>query len=176
MTRVAAGVKGSRHLLRNQLVAQSSELLIGDRPRFFETIKLLDFVGSAEADRTPQLFTCLLRLLAASLRHAPRLSDHVREYRKIGEHDQRYHPDRLAPAGYVVTPEQVAYDDDEEPEPQDEHEYGEGVGQEIAESEAFRDEEHGELSFVSLRDGLMAGVAGRLGISRCLRHASDLCG
>src|SRR5262249_61234271 len=41
-----------------------------------------------------------------------------------------------------MTPEQVAYDDDEQPEPEDEHEDGEGVGQEIAESEAFREEEH----------------------------------
>jgi hypothetical protein len=88
-----------------------------------------------------------LRLLAVSLRHPPRLSDHVREYCKIGQHDQGYHPDRLAPAGYVVTPEQVAYHGDEEPEPQDEHEHGEGVGQEIAESEAFRKEEHRDLSF-----------------------------
>jgi len=31
-------------------------------PRFFETIKLLNFVGNTEADHTPQLFTRLLRL------------------------------------------------------------------------------------------------------------------
>src|SRR6516162_5576030 len=103
--------------LRNQLGAQPSELLIGDRARFFEAIKLLDFVGNTEADHTPQLLTRLLRMLAISLRHPPRLSDHVRKYCKIGEHDQGYHPHRLAPAGYVVTPEQVAYHDNEEPEP-----------------------------------------------------------
>jgi hypothetical protein len=36
-----------------------------------------------------------------------------------------------------MTPEQVANDDNEQPKPEDEHEYREGVGQEIAESEAF---------------------------------------
>src|SRR5262245_22323089 len=96
----------SRGSLRNQLGAQSSELLIGDRPRFLEPIKLLDFIGNAEADHAPQLFTRVLRLLAASLRHPPRLRDHVREYCDIGEHDQGYHPQRLSPAGYVVTAEQ----------------------------------------------------------------------
>src|SRR5262249_30275935 len=105
------------HRLRNQLGAESSELLIGDRPRLFETIKLLNFVGNAEADQTPHLLTRLLRLQAASLRHPPRLSDHVREYCEIGEHDQGYHPQRLAPPGYVVTPEQVSDHDDEEVEP-----------------------------------------------------------
>src|SRR5262249_51127991 len=159
-------------VLRNQLGAQSSELLIGERSRFLETIKLLDLVGDAEADRMPQLFTCLLRLLNVSLRHPARLSDHVREYCNIGEHDQGYDPNRLATSGYVVTPEQVAYHDDEEPEPQDEQEHREGVGQEVAEREAFREEKHRGLLLYSL-DGSIAGVACRLSISRRLRYAPD---
>src|SRR3979411_142480 len=128
--------------LRKQFGAKACELLIGDRSRFLEPIKLLDLVGSAETDDTPQFFARLLRLLAASFRHAPCLSDHVREYAKVGEHDQGYHPDRLDPAGYVVTTEQVAKDRDQQPEPDDEREYREGVGQEIAESETFCCEEH----------------------------------
>src|SRR5262249_18630940 len=39
---------------------------------------------AVERTPTPQLFTCLLRLLAVSLGHTPRLSDYVREYREIG--------------------------------------------------------------------------------------------
>jgi hypothetical protein len=73
---------------------------------------------NAETNHLAQLFARLLRLLSASFRHASRLGDHVCEDRKIGKHDEGYHPDRLAPAGYVVTPKQVAYDDDEQPEPQ----------------------------------------------------------
>jgi hypothetical protein len=36
-----------------------------------------------------------------------------------------------------VTPEQVAKDRDKQPKPQDKHEYCEGIGQEIAESETL---------------------------------------
>jgi signal transduction histidine kinase len=107
-----------------------------------EPIELLDFVGNAVADHMSQLFACLLRLLDASLRHTLRLGDHVRKYREIGKDNQSYDPDRLTPAGYVVTPKQVAYNDDEQPKQQDQHEHGKRIGQEIAESEAFREEEH----------------------------------
>src|SRR5262249_11527459 len=103
--------------LRNQLGAQARELLIGDRSLFIHTIKLTHLVPPAVTDHSSKLVPRLLRLLAASFGHASRLGDHVREYRKIGEHNQGYHPDRLAPTGYVVTPEKVAYDDDEQPEP-----------------------------------------------------------
>jgi hypothetical protein len=41
-----------------------------------------------------------------------------------------------------VTPEQVAEDRNEQPEPDNEHEYREDVGQEIAKGETFRKEEH----------------------------------
>src|SRR5262245_17634880 len=101
----------------DQVGAQATELLVGDRSRLLEPVELLDLVGDAEADRLAQLLAGLLRLLAAALRHAFRLADHVREDRNIGKHDQRYHPDRLAPAVYVMTAEQVADDDDEQPEP-----------------------------------------------------------
>src|SRR5262245_1319624 len=95
-----------------------------------------------------QLFACLLRLLDASLCHTLRLGDHVCKHREIGKDNQSYHPDRLAPARYVVTPKQVAYDDDEQPKQQDQHEYGKRVSQEIAESEAFREEEHRGFSIL----------------------------
>src|SRR5262249_37286939 len=51
---------------------------------------------------------------------------------------------------------------------------GEHVGQEIAEREAFREEEHGD-SPCSL-DRPVAGIARRLSIFCCLRHAPDPCG
>jgi hypothetical protein len=73
--------------LLNEFGAKTHKLLIGDRSRFFEPIKLLDPVGSAETNHTPQLLACLRSLLAASFGHASRLGDQVREYRKIGEHD-----------------------------------------------------------------------------------------
>ena len=103
--------------LRNQLGAEPRKLLIGDRCRLLEPIKLFDFVGNAEADRTAQLFPRLLRLLTVSLRHAPRLGDQVSEYAQVGKHNQTYHPYRLDPTGYVTTPEQVAKDCDEQPKP-----------------------------------------------------------
>ena len=81
--------------LRNQFGAKACELLIGDRSLFLEPIKLLDLVSSAETDDTPQIFARLLHLLAASFRHAPSLSDQVREYAKVGEHEQCYYPESL---------------------------------------------------------------------------------
>jgi len=63
-----------------------------------------------------------------------------------------------------MTPEQIAYDYDEQPKPEDEHEHREGVGQEIAEGEAFCEEEHCD-SPCSL-DGPVAGVASGLRILR----------
>ena len=48
--------RNRRIRLCNQLGAKACELLIGDRPRFLKPIKLLDLVGSAEADDAPQLF------------------------------------------------------------------------------------------------------------------------
>jgi hypothetical protein len=91
----------------NQLGMKARELLIGDGS-FLQPVELLDLVGSAEADHASQLFARLLRLLTASFGHASRLGDHVYEYPEIGEHDKADHPDRLDPAGYVMTPQQVA--------------------------------------------------------------------
>src|SRR5262249_5254657 len=56
---------------------------------------------------------------------------------------------RLDPAGNVMTPEQVAEDDDEQPEPDDEHEYREDVGQEVAECEAFSEEHRDSPSLLA---------------------------
>ena len=42
----------------------------------------------------------------------------------------------LAKPGHVMPAEQIARHDDEQPEPQYEHEYCEGVGDEIAECES----------------------------------------
>jgi len=83
-----------------------------------------------------------LSLLGVPFGHAPCLSDQVSEYAKVGEHDQGYHPDRLDPAGYIMTTEQVAKDRDQQPEPDDEHEYRESIDQEVTERETFVDKQH----------------------------------
>src|SRR5215831_9890798 len=126
----------------------------------------VELLGSAETHRTPQLFACLRSLLAASFGHASRLSDQVCEYAEIGEHDQGDHPDRFDPAGYVMAPKQVANDYNEQPKPEDEYKYREDVGYEVAESEAFCEEEHCD-SPCSL-DRPVAGVASSLCIFCCL--------
>src|SRR6516165_8590782 len=72
-----------------------------------------------------------------------------------------------------MTPEQVANHYNEQPKPEDEHKHREDVGYEIAESEAFCEEEH-RHSPCSL-DRSVAGVAPRLRIFCRLRHAPDLC-
>jgi hypothetical protein len=43
--------------------SQACELLVADRPRFLESVELVDFNGNTEANHLAQLFTCLLRLL-----------------------------------------------------------------------------------------------------------------
>ena len=73
-----------------------------------------------------------------------------------------------------MTPEQIAYDYDEQPESEDEQKYREDVGYKIAESEAFCEEEHCD-SPCSL-DRPVAGVASGLRSFCCLRYASDPCG
>jgi hypothetical protein len=75
-----------------------------------------------------------------------------------------------------VTPEQVAYHDNEQLEPWDEHEHREGVGQEIPESEAFREEEHRDLSVYRQFRLFLLGSSGRvIGTTpRTLRQAA-LC-
>jgi hypothetical protein len=68
------------------------------------------------------------------------LENHVCKHAKVREYNQGYHPDRLDLAGNIMTPEQVAKYCNEQPEPYDEHEYREGIGQEIAEGETFVEE------------------------------------
>jgi hypothetical protein len=112
---------GSR--LLNEFGAKTVELFLRYRPRFVETIELVDFVGDTEADYTPQLVTRLLRLLATPLSHASGLSNQIREYAKIGKYDQHDYPDRLDPAGDVMTPKQIAKYRYEQPKPDNEDEY-----------------------------------------------------
>ena len=59
--------------LLNEFGAKTRKLLIGDRSRFFERLKLLDLVGHTEANDTPKLVTGLLSLLTAAFGHASRL-------------------------------------------------------------------------------------------------------
>src|SRR5215467_10930119 len=104
------------------------EFVLVDRSRLLEAIELLNLISDAVSNDTPKLIACLLRIQSISLGHASRLEDHVGEHAKVRNQDQHDHPKRFAPAGNVMTPEQVAEDGDEQPEPYDEHEYREDVG------------------------------------------------
>jgi hypothetical protein len=48
----------------------------------------------------------------------------------------------LSPAGDIMMPEQVHEYCDEQPDRHDEHEYCEGIDQEVTERETFVDEQH----------------------------------
>jgi len=70
------------------------------------------------------------------------LGDQVREHSKEWEYDQSYDPACLAPARNIMTPEQVHEYCDEQPERHDEHEYCNGIDQEVTEREAFVEPQH----------------------------------
>src|SRR5258705_13892642 len=106
----------------------------------------MDLISSTDPDDTPHLVACLLRGLRISLRHASSLGDHVDEDADVRNQDQDDHPERFAPAGNVMTPEQVAKDCNEQPEPYDEHEYREDVDQKVGKTETSV-EEHRRLLF-----------------------------
>src|SRR5215831_12052182 len=122
------------------------EFVLGDRTRSLESIKFLDLISGTESDDTPQLFARLLGILGVSLRHASSLRDHVNKHADIREQDQADHPERFAPAGDVMTAEQIAENYNEQPEPHDEHEYREDVDKKVCTSETSI-EEHRYLLF-----------------------------
>src|SRR5262249_44607774 len=128
----------------NQPGAKIPEFVLADRPGFLEPIKLLQLISDTEPDDTPKLVAGLFRILGTSLRHAPCLEDQVREHAQIWDQDQDDDPERLAPAGNVMPSEQVGKDRDEQPEPEDEHEYREDVHQEVGKAEASV-EQHSDL-------------------------------
>jgi hypothetical protein len=130
----------------NQPGAKIPEFVLADRSRPFEPIELLDLIGGAESDDTPHFVACLLRVLGVSLCHASPLRDHVNENTNVRDHDQGDHPKRFAPTRNVMTPEQVAKDGDQQPEPHDEHEYREDVDQKVGKTETSV-EEHRYLLF-----------------------------
>src|SRR5215469_15194118 len=88
------------------------------------------------------IFARLLDPLALALGHPAMLRDQIDEDAQIGEYDQRDHPNRLRPAGYVVTTEQVAEDRDQQPEPQHENKDRQDVGEKIRKSETARKQHH----------------------------------
>src|SRR5688572_3546068 len=114
--------------LLNQFGAKTCEFCLADRAGFLESFQLLDLIGDAESHDSPQFIACLLSLLAAPLRHAPSLGDHVHEQAEIRENKETYDPERFAPTGNILAPEQVTKDDNEQPEPYDEQEYRDNVG------------------------------------------------
>src|SRR5882757_1095668 len=76
-----------------------------------------------------------LGLLLVALGHAAALREDVGKDADVGQHDEQDHPKHLAEAGYIMAAEQVARNGDEQPEPQDEHKYGKGVGDKVGECE-----------------------------------------
>src|SRR5205807_180270 len=115
--------------------AQPRVFIIRDGTRTLQAFELLEFIGHAEAYHVAQILARLLGPLALPLRHSAVLRDQINEYPQIGEHDQYYHPDRLADAGYVSSAEQIAENRDQQPEPQHENEYRKDVGQKVRKSE-----------------------------------------
>src|SRR6185437_2812507 len=68
----------------------------------------------------------MLHLLFVALRHAVMLGDQVDENAEVRQHDHEDDPCGFAPAREVATPEHVAEDGDQEPEPdhpREEHEH-----------------------------------------------------
>ena len=118
--------------LLNQPAAQTRVFLVGDRSRFLEFIKFLDLIRNAEADDAPNLILCLLCLLIGALRHPLGFDDHVSEHANVGKENQAYHPQSLARSRNVMTAEKVAEDDIQQPDQNDENEYREYAGQEVA--------------------------------------------
>jgi hypothetical protein len=78
------------------------------------------------------VFACP-RLIALS--HASPLGQEVCEDANIGQDNEQDYPTYLAESGHIVATEKVAHDNDEQPEPQDKHEHGEHVRQEIGKCE-----------------------------------------
>jgi hypothetical protein len=77
-----------------------------------QPLQLLDLIDNAEADEVAHIFAGLLDPLSLPLGHPAMLRDEVDEDAQIEEYDQHDHSDRLGPAGYVVTAEQVGEDGD----------------------------------------------------------------
>src|SRR5271163_4335292 len=133
-----SGPNGYRRLtpLLDQLGSQTTVFVGRNRSCRLQLIELHDLVRCAEPDDMAQLFPGLIGLGLVSLGHAPSLREEIGEDADVGKQDERDHPEHLGEAGHVMPAEQVARYDDQQPEPQYEHEYREGVGDEIAKGES----------------------------------------
>src|SRR5277367_1258652 len=129
----ASGPNGYRRLttLLDQLGSQAAVFVGRNRSCRLQLIELHDLVRGAEPDDMAQLFPGLTSLGLVSLGHAPSLGEKIGEHADVGNQDERDHPQHLGEAGHVMPAEQVARRDDEQPEPQYEHEYREGVSDEL---------------------------------------------
>src|SRR5215472_14060539 len=128
-------VRKLRSALLHEPSAQPLIFLVGNCVRTLQPFELLELVGGAEPNHLPKLVASLLSPLLLPFSHPAVLRDQVYEYTQIREHNQHDHPDCLSPAGYVVTPEQVAKDRDQQPEPQHKDKYRKDVGQKVWEGE-----------------------------------------
>src|SRR5580704_8021991 len=122
----------------------------GDGAGILQPFEFLEFIGHAEANHVAQLVASLLDPLVLPLGHAAVLRYQVDEDSQIGEQDQHDDPNRLGPARYVVTAEQVAEDRDQQPEPQHEDKDRQDVGEKVGESETAR-EQHANPPFDTTR-------------------------
>jgi hypothetical protein len=128
--------------LLRKLCAQPCKLGVADGSRLLQPIEFFDLVGNTETNNAPEIIARLLDLLHVALSHASSLKDQIRKYAKVGKHDPGYYPERLDPAGNIVSPEQIGGNGDQQPEPHDEDKYRERVDQKISIGEPFLNEEH----------------------------------
>src|SRR6516165_7548496 len=103
--------------------AEPRVLFVCNCAGILQPFEFLDLIGHAVADHLTKIVARLLSPLALPLSHPAVLRDQINKNPEIREDDQCDHPNRLGPAGYVVTAEQVAEYRDQQPEPQHENEY-----------------------------------------------------
>src|SRR5262245_11260291 len=127
----------------DQLGPKTPKLVVCYRSRLLQLIQLGDFVRHAEAYRTAQFVARLLSLLRIPLRHSPSLRDQIGEDTQIRKNHQTDHPQRLAPTGDVVASNQIAEDDNEQPEPNDKGKYGDHIHQKVGIGVTSVEEHHG---------------------------------
>ena len=118
------------------LGSKTCEFIVRDRTGLLEPVEFLNFVRYAETDHIPKLLACLLSPLDPSLSHASSLENHVHQHTQVREQNYADYPERLAPSGDVMAPEQVAENRDCQPEPNHEREHRQHIHKEVRETKA----------------------------------------
>jgi catechol 2,3-dioxygenase-like lactoylglutathione lyase family enzyme len=118
------------------LISETCEFIVRDRPGLLEPVEFLNFVRYAETDDISKLLACLLSPLDPSLSHASPLENHVHQHTQVGKQNYADYPKRLAPSGYVMAPEQVAENRYCQPEPNHEREHRQHIHEEVRKTKA----------------------------------------